>query len=184
MKNIADHIFDILENSVAAGATEVEIILDFHNKHFFCKIIDNGKGIKSDKVTDPFITSRKERKVGLGLPFLKRTAESTDGFLKISNLKKGGSCLEFKIDLAHIDAKPFGDLPNVFIDALISWPGVDLKVLLNKGDDKKKEIFNSKKIRKIIDYSDLQQKEIRDFIYQSINEGLKEVGIDTQFGRL
>jgi len=29
MKNIADHIFDILENSVAAGATEVEIILNF-----------------------------------------------------------------------------------------------------------------------------------------------------------
>jgi len=43
---------------------------------------------------------------------------------------------------------------------------------------------NSKKIGKIIGYSDLQQKEIRDFIYQSIDESLKEVGIDTQFGRL
>jgi len=183
MKNIADHIFDILENSVAAGATEVEIILDFHNKHFFCKIIDNGKGIKSDKVTDPFVTSRKERKVGLGLPLLKRTVESTGGSLKISNLKRG-SCLEFETDLAHIDAKPFGDLPNVFIDALICWPGVDLKVFLNMGDGKKKEIFNSKKIKKIIDYSDLQQKEIRNFIYQSIDKGLQEAGIDAQFGRL
>ncbi len=35
MKNIADHIFDILENSVTAGATEIEIILGFHNKRFF-----------------------------------------------------------------------------------------------------------------------------------------------------
>jgi len=184
MKNIADHIFDILENSVTAEATEVKIILGFHNKRFFCRIIDNGKGIESAEVTDPFITSRRERKVGLGLPLLKRTAESTGGFLKISNLGKGGSCLEFEIDLTHIDAKPFGDLASVFIDALICWPAINLKVLINMGKDRKKEIFSSKKIKKVVDYCGLQQKEIREFIHQSINEGLKEAGIDTQFGQL
>ena len=53
MKDLADHLFDILENSVTAGATEIRVILGLRNKRFFFKIKDNGSGIKNGDVTDP-----------------------------------------------------------------------------------------------------------------------------------
>jgi hypothetical protein len=182
MKDLADHLFDILENSVKAGATEVKIILRIQDKIFFCKIEDNGSGIKDEDVTDPFVTSRKTRKIGLGLPLLKRAAESTGGFLKIYNSEKEGAILEFKIDIAHIDTKPFGDIVRTFVDAIYSWPDVDFEIFTNIENNKKISVLNSRKIKNIVNQFEMQRKEIRSFIYQSIDEELKKIGIDTQFG--
>ncbi len=182
MKNLADHLFDILENSIKAGATDVIVNLEIKGKLFFCKIEDNGAGIKDEDVTDPFVTSRKTRKVGLGLPLLKKAAEGTGGFLRIFNLEKRGTCLEFIIDISHIDAKPFGDIARTFVDAIYSWPTINFKIFIQKGGNKKVSIFNSKKIREIINYSEMQQIEIRNFIYNSIDKEFNKLGIDSQFG--
>ncbi len=184
MRDLADHLFDVLENSVKAGATEVKIILGIKDKLFFCKIVDNGSGIKDEDVTDPFVTSRKTRKVGLGLPLLKRAAESTGGFLKIYNSEKGGIILEFEMDMTHIDAKPFGDIARTFVDAIYSWPDVDFEIFTNIENNKKFPILNSRKIKNIVNQYEMQQKEIRDFIYQSIDQELRKIGIDNQFGIL
>ena len=37
MRDIADHLFDILENSVKAGATEIRIISRIKDKQFFVR---------------------------------------------------------------------------------------------------------------------------------------------------
>ena len=183
MKDIADHIFDILENSITANATEIEVIIKFFKKQFFCQIKDNGKGIKNENAIDAFVTSRKERKVGLGLPLLKRTVEETGGFLKVSKLKKSGTMLEFTINFSHIDSKPFGSLSKTFVDAMICWPEVKIEVLIEIKENKKVSIFNNRKIMQIINYSELQKKEIRNFICCSIDQELEKIGIDTQFGK-
>ncbi len=186
MKNIADHLFDILENSVKAKATEIKILIKFKQGKFHCRITDNGTGIKIvDKeveATDPFVTSRKERRVGLGLPLLKSSAESTKGFFKIYNLKKGGCYLEFTIDLLHIDAKPFGDLAQAILDALVCWPEIDLSLWIEKSNQQKEEIFNSKKLKKVLEIEDLKEKKIRDFLYQLFWENFNQIGINKQFG--
>ncbi|MDO9465119.1 MAG: ATP-binding protein [bacterium] len=182
MKDLADHLFDILENSVTAEATEIKVTLGLCNKRFFCEIKDNGRGIKSEDVTDPFVTSRKERKVGLGLPLLKKTAENTNGFLRISRLEDNGTFLEFETDISHIDAKPFGNLAKVFVDALRSWPGVDFEVLIERKKSKNEQVLNTKEIRDTMGCSDIQYKEIQDFVYQSIDKELTRIGINTQFG--
>jgi len=52
------------------------------------QIIDSGPGIEIADVIDPFVTTRKTRRVGLGLPLLKKTAEDTLGYLKIIRLNK------------------------------------------------------------------------------------------------
>ena len=183
MKDLADHLFDILENSVTAGATEVKIILGLRNKRFFLKIKDNGRGIKSVDVTDPFVTSRKERKVGLGLSLLKKTAERTNGFLEISGLEGGGTFLEFETDISHIDASPFGNLSNVFVDAMRSWHGVDFEVLIEGEKNKDEQVLNTKEIKDVMGCSNIQHKEIQDFVYRSIDKELKRIGINTQFGK-
>ena len=182
MKDIADHIFDILENSINANATEIEVIIKFLNKQFFCQIKDNGTGIKDENVIDPFVTSRKERKIGLGLPLLKRTAEETGGFLEIFKLKNNGTVVKFEIDFSHIDSKPFGRLSESFVDAMLFWPEVKIEILLETKENKKVNIFNNRKIMQIINYFELQKKEIRDFICCSIDQELEKIGINTQFG--
>ena len=49
---------------------------------------DNGKGMDAEmvaRVTDPFVTSRTTRKVGLGIPLLKAAAEACNGGLAIQS---------------------------------------------------------------------------------------------------
>ena len=148
MKNIADHLFDILENSAKAGAQEVMIKFSFSKKIFFCQIIDNGPGIISSNVVDPFITTRKTRRVGLGLPLLKKAAEDTQGYLNITRLnKERGTKLEFLVNMFHIDAKPFGDLARVFLDALNSWPQMNFK-LIAQNDSLSEVIMDTEKVKK------------------------------------
>ncbi|MEA2021391.1 MAG: ATP-binding protein [Candidatus Caldatribacteriota bacterium] len=181
MKDLADHLFDILENSIKAEATEVKIVLGIKNTIFFCTIEDNGMGIKDENVTDPFVTSRKTRRVGLGLPLLKKAVEDTGGFLKISKLKKRGTGLEFKTDISHIDAKPFGDMASTFVDIIYSWPKVNFEIFI-KNSNKKTSIFSSKEMKKIFSYSEMQHNEVREFIYRSLNKELNMAGINFQFG--
>ena len=154
MKNIADHLFDIFENSVNANANSVTMNLAFSEGLFYCCISDNGIGITGEEVLDPFVTSRKTRKVGLGLPLLKKAVEDTGGYLKIKRAnQKGGTSLEFEINMSHIDAKPFGDLPLTFADIYFAWPDIDLKLYITK---------NSKR-EKVLDFHRMREKENRGF---------------------
>ncbi len=173
MKNIADHLFDIIENSVNANANVVIIKIGYSENLFFCSLLDNGSGISGQEVLDPFVTSRTTRTVGLGLPLLKKAAEDTGGFLKISRLSQtGGTKVEFKIDMSHIDAKPFGDLARTFSDIFFAWPMINFKIFIKKENyeklivdnhklrnDKKLELRDSLKIRRHIYH--ILQKELR-----------------------
>jgi len=181
MKNIADHLFDILENSVKAGANKVLVKFSFNKKKFFCQIIDSGPGIESADVIDPFVTSRQTRRVGLGLPLLKKTADDTQGYLKINRLnKKGGTNLEFLINMSHIDAKPFGDLTRVFIDALIAWPQMNLK-LMTQNNSTFNTIIDSEKIKEDLGEEALYSSQIQNYIYKTIKKELITKGIDDHF---
>ena len=61
-------------------------------------------------MTDPFCTTRKTRKVGLGLPFLKMAAEMTGGALSIESTVGKGTCVTAWFTLGHIDLAPLGDM--------------------------------------------------------------------------
>ena len=72
MKELSLHLLDVAKNSVAAGATWVDISLDEDKDGRLTIVIsDNGRGMSPEflaQVTDPFTTTRTTRKVGLGLP--------------------------------------------------------------------------------------------------------------------
>ena len=90
LEDLSAHVLDIAENSVRAGGTEVKITIDEDiagNKLLF-SVEDNGKGMTEEfvaKVTDPFTTTRTTRRVGMGLPFLKQSAELCGGGLEIKS---------------------------------------------------------------------------------------------------
>ena len=181
MKNWADHLFDIVENSIKAESTEVKIILWIKNSIFYCIISDNGKGIQDKGVIDPFVTSRKTRRVGLGIPLLKKAVEDTNGSFRIYKLKRGGTRLRFSTNLSHIDAKPFGDIASALVDMIYSWPKANLEIFVNR-NGKKDLIFSGKEARKIFLDSELQHHEVRKSIYKLLNTELYKIGINYQFG--
>lgn len=115
MREIALHIMDIAENGIGAGADCIHILVDeaVRENQLKIEIQDNGRGIPPDileKVTDPFVTSRTTRRVGLGLSLLKTAAERCEGAFAIdSEVGKGTrTTATFRYD--HIDRSPVGDM--------------------------------------------------------------------------
>lgn len=117
MKELSLNILDIVSNSVKAKATRIDIeITESEQKDLFELIIrDNGCGMSSDfvaKVTDPFVTTRTTRKVGLGISLLKLAAEGCDGTFDIQSREGQGTVVDATFRLHHLDRMPLGDMPS------------------------------------------------------------------------
>ena len=74
MKELSLNILDIVQNSISAQATLVKILLAETEDTLRITIEDDGKGMTPEflaTVMDPFSTTRKTRKVGMGIPLFK-----------------------------------------------------------------------------------------------------------------
>ena len=81
-------------------------------------------------MTDPFYTTRKTRKVGMGLPLLKMAAELTGGGLEIfSSVKEGesGTRLTATFDTKSIDFMPVGDIISTVCILIAGSPEIDFE---------------------------------------------------------
>ena len=130
MRELSLHLLDIAENSVAAGARMIRINVreDLAADRLVLTVQDNGKGMDAAtvaRVTDPFVTSRTTRKVGLGLPLLKEAAELCGGYLRITSEVGQGTLVEVEFQHSNIDRMPLGDLACTFLTLLISSPEVN-----------------------------------------------------------
>jgi hypothetical protein len=129
MREIALHLLDIAENSVAAGARNITISAceDLRADRLEVQVCDNGRGMDPEllaQVLDPFVTSRTTRKVGLGLPFLKAAAEACGGDLRIDSQSGHGTTVRAWFQHSHIDRMPLGDLAGTFLTILVAYPQV------------------------------------------------------------
>ena len=118
MDELSLYVLDITMNSVRAGATEISIELVEDSEWLTFTVRDNGCGMTSEqvkKLSDPFFTTRKTRKVGLGIPFLTMLAEMTGGYVKITSVHESessdhGTQTEARFGKNHIDFVPLGDM--------------------------------------------------------------------------
>ena len=126
-KELSLHILDIAENSVNAGATNIQIMIqeDLKQDKLEICIHDNGRGMNQDmlqQVTNPFITTRTTRKVGLGIPFLKETAEACNGSFYVESNEGEGTQVKATFQRSHIDRMPLGDIQSTFLNLLVGFP--------------------------------------------------------------
>ncbi len=118
MDELSLYVLDITMNSVRAGATEITIDLLEDGDWLYFTVSDNGCGMTAEQVkrlSDPFFTTRKTRKVGLGIPFLTMLAEMTGGWVKITSKHESegedhGTTTAAKFGMKHIDFIPLGDM--------------------------------------------------------------------------
>jgi len=140
MEDISLHILDIAENSINAGATLVKITIeeDTENDVFSLEIADNGRGIPADiinEVLDPFFSTRKTRKIGLGLSLLAQSARETGGDIAITSKENSGAVVTASFKPGHIDMKPLGNLADTFFALMTGNPGVDFVITFARKDN-------------------------------------------------
>jgi len=120
MNDLSMHILDIIQNSLSAGASRIEIQVweDVEHNLLTITIQDNGRGMtpeQVERVTDPFFTSRTTRRVGMGLPLYRQSAEQSGGTLKIESEVGVGTTVTATFVYDHLDRPPMGDLANAVV---------------------------------------------------------------------
>ena len=115
MKDLSSHMMDIVQNSIRAEASWIQIRIceDPEADLFLIEIQDNGCGMDEAtlaRVRDPFFTSRTVRKVGLGIPLLQQNAERTGGKVSIVSQPGQGTTLTARFGHSHLDRPPLGDV--------------------------------------------------------------------------
>ncbi len=133
MEDISSHIMDIVMNSVTAGAQHISIGIrkDPATSMLSLKIADDGKGMDAEmakKVQDPFFSTKTGRKVGLGIPLLKGTAETTGGSFELKSKKGAGTSITAIFDSRHPDLPPLGNIRDTFFVLIVSHPSIDFKL--------------------------------------------------------
>lgn len=130
MKELSLHILDIANNSVAAGASLVEIIVseDIAKNRLTITVKDNGAGMSPktlSKAKDPFSTSRATRNVGLGIPLFENAARSCGGGFDIKSQLGEGTIVTAWFEHNHIDRQPLGDMASTFVALVTESAEID-----------------------------------------------------------
>jgi anti-sigma regulatory factor (Ser/Thr protein kinase) len=178
MKTISEHVLDIVQNSVRAKATLIEIIVDEDNiKDIYAlHFNDNGCGMDKEtlsRATSPFFTSRTTRKVGMGLSLLKQNALASNGSFKIDSEPGKGTRVKAVFQLSHIDRPPAGDLWDTLYLILLSNPGI--RVVYSHQASAGTFELDSAELMLMLNGVPLQQKEIKKAVIDLIRNNMEEI---------
>jgi len=134
MEDLSLHVLDIVENSIAAGARRVEIQIRESRREdlLSIQIVDDGRGMSQEtlrRVTDPFFTTRRERRVGLGLSLLEQAARAAGGRLELQSSPGAGTKVAAVFGLTHPDRQPLGDVAQTLLALAVGNPEVEFEYL-------------------------------------------------------
>lgn len=129
---LCDIVSDIVQNSIESGASQVTLEVSTHPEKIEVCIEDNGKGMDDatlKKVFNPFYSEagkHDHRRVGLGLPLLKQTAEAAGGAVKIQSEPGKGTLVRFHVSTTHWDTPPLGNLVMTVLGLMSFRSGYNL----------------------------------------------------------
>lgn len=157
MKELSLNILDIAENSVKAGASLTEILIDEKDSVLTLTIRDDGKGMTKEilsGVTDPFYTTRTTRNVGMGLPLLKLEAEQAGGGMTIDSVSEAedpvghGTVVTAVFHEDNIDFTPLGDVVSSVVTLIQGHPDTDF--LFRHTTEKGAVELDTREIREVL----------------------------------
>jgi hypothetical protein len=178
MEDISLYILDLVQNSIAAAATVVEILIieDVQNDKLILCIKDNGVGMDSQlakKVTDPFYTTRTTRKVGLGLSFIQAAAQACEGSVDVFSEPGKGTEVRVVFRYGHIDRPPLGRMDHTMAVLVACNPSIDF--IYTHITQAGSFSFDSREVRHKIGDLPIDHPEVVDWIRVYIREGLDEI---------
>lgn len=179
MRDISLHLLDLMENSLRAGASLVQLALDLDAAGALSiTLTDDGCGMDEEllqKAADPFTTSRTTRKVGLGIPLTKLNAERTGGTFSLQSAPGQGTRLTACFQTRHMDCLPLGDLAATIVSVLIAHPqGTD--ILLTLRSPAGEESFDTRTVRQALgEEVPLSEPEVVAWLRDTLNEQTRTV---------
>lgn len=189
MREIALHLLDIAENSVAAESRDIriDVVEDLQHDLLTVSIKDDGRGMDAEtakRVLDPFYTTRTTRKVGLGIPLLKLAAEQTEGGLSLETEPGKGTRIEASFCHSHIDRMPLGDVGTTFLTLLISYPHIHWVFkyqVTAKGGATNLFELNDEEIKSVLGDTPLTEPDVLKILRGMIEEGIASLVPQTEY---
>jgi hypothetical protein len=134
VRELALHILDLVENSIRAEATVIAVTVtaDPEENSLTVAIEDDGAGLRvtPEAAVNPFYTTKRGKKTGLGLSLFKAAAEAAGGQFQLGKSPLGGVLVEGRMQLRHVDRTPLGDLMATLISCVCTNPQVDWRFVL------------------------------------------------------
>lgn len=164
---------DIAENSINAGAKKIviRIVEDPGQDIYSLSVEDDGPGIDGDilhKVEDPFFTTSRKKRFGLGIPLLKQAAIECGGRFNIASVPGKGTTLFASFKLSHIDLKPLGDLGSTMLALIGGHP--EIRYVLFYEKDGFYYGFDTEELKESLEGVPVNLPEVLMSIRASINE--------------
>lgn len=132
MRELSLHILDIAENGITAGADHLLIRVEESgaSDRLMLSVEDNGRGIPPEKINhieDPFVTTRKNRRVGLGLSLLATAAKRCEGGITVEARPGKGTRVTASFRRSHVDRAPLGDMAATLAVLILGNPHIDFR---------------------------------------------------------
>jgi len=139
MHDLSLYLLDIIENSVRAGATRisVSVVADRPADSLAITVEDDGPGlpVAPHEALDPFYTTKRGKKTGLGLSLFRQAAEAAGGGLSVGrSADLGGVAVRAWMGLGNVDRPPLGDVATSILTMVATNSAVDFAVDLADGD--------------------------------------------------
>lgn len=178
MQDLSLHLLDIAQNSIRAKASVIKITIkeDLKANKFSMMIEDNGTGMSAAltrQVTDPFVTTRTTRKVGLGLPLLKQNCIMSGGALEINSEEGKGTVVTAVMQYDHIDRLPIGDMASSMCVLIQANPTVDFIYTHYYNDQV--FILSTREIKETLEDVPINEPEIAAWLRRYIAENLQAI---------
>ena len=175
---ISLNILDIVQNSISARASVIEITVSIDNTSDTLTVIvkDNGSGMTDDelsKAVDPFYTTRTTRKNGFGVPFFKAASEMTGGSFEISSEKGKGTAIKAVFVLSSIDRMPLGDMTDTIISLINTNCRIDF--IYNYSVDERSFTLDTRQLKEILGDVPIDLPEVTVFLTRYLDDNTAEV---------
>ncbi len=178
MRDLSMHVLDIAQNSIKAKASLVRISFAAdESRRLTLTIADDGCGMSAEflaNVTDPFTTTRTTRKVGLGIPMLKHSAEATGGRFSIESEPGVGTTLTASFMLDNIDCIPPGDICDTLFSLVALNPDTP-EFLFEASGYGRTASFDTREVRAALGGVPLNEPDVLEWMKQSIDEEFKPI---------
>lgn len=174
------HILDIVENSIEAGATRIEITINenISKNRLQFKIKDNGRGLSKKTlalVLDPFYTTKKVRRVGMGLALLAQSTHEADGDLKIKSQRGKGTEVIAEFIYNHIDRRPLGNLVDTLIALFAPVRTKEINFVYRHQKNRLSFVIDTSDIKKKLNGVAINEPEVLSYLKKEIKYGLKKI---------
>ncbi len=179
MEDLSLHVLDIAENSIEAGATRIEILVNENKKSnvLTLQIKDNGKGMDKKslkKVFDPFYTTKEMKRIGLGLSMLAQAAKEADGSFDISSKKGKGTTIIANFVYDHVDRKPIGNMAETIV-ALIASKGLDVDFVYKHTKNSNHFVLDTRVLKRELNGVPINDVEVLSTLRESLKRELRKL---------